>query len=380
MMMSNKNRVLFIQPDAAPYRTALYQHLAERYDITVAYVAPQDPKRRWILSPDARFREHRLGCLRISLGGKDVRMAFRGIFGLIKAAEVVVLCTNGPDTLSYILAGMISRLLGKRTICLVSINAEYRFVRASVPSSNSLNALLRWLCCLPLKLSDGGIGYCKSSEQLSRRLKLPCVSSSQYYPLREEYGPFTEQDVRDRIEARKNDSVIRVCILGYVSPRKGVKEALAALRDHKLLEGLSIEVVGSVDEESEYGKEVLSFEGENVTFCGNFNSQEKRALFQRVDAMLFPTFHDSWGHVVSEAMYFGVTVVASEHSMAARDLLKNSVNGFVYRDEAELMKAMMVVRARTMALDIGICARRDIENFNASSLEAWEAVLAGRLN
>src|SRR5262249_6813203 len=62
-----------------------------------------------------------------------------------------------------------------------------------------------------------------------------------------------------------------------------------------------------------------------------FQSQQKlAALYDLCDLFVLPSEHETWGLVVNEVMNAGKAVIASDRVGAARDLVQDGVNGFVY--------------------------------------------------
>jgi glycosyltransferase involved in cell wall biosynthesis len=62
-----------------------------------------------------------------------------------------------------------------------------------------------------------------------------------------------------------------------------------------------------------------------------FQSQQKlAALYDLCDLFVLPSAHETWGLVVNEVMNAGRPVIASDRVGAARDLVREGVNGFVY--------------------------------------------------
>jgi glycosyltransferase involved in cell wall biosynthesis len=60
---------------------------------------------------------------------------------------------------------------------------------------------------------------------------------------------------------------------------------------------------------------------DNVQFTGALPPEEVPAYYRCADLLVFPTLHDVWGLVVSEALWSGLPVLASKHADCASELL-----------------------------------------------------------
>jgi len=68
----------------------------------------------------------------------------------------------------------------------------------------------------------------------------------------------------------------------------------------------------------------------NVHFTGFRNQTELARFFTAADIFVLPSGLERWGLVVNEAMCFGLPIIASDQVGAARDLVREGENGFVY--------------------------------------------------
>jgi glycosyltransferase involved in cell wall biosynthesis len=66
----------------------------------------------------------------------------------------------------------------------------------------------------------------------------------------------------------------------------------------------------------------------NVEFLGAIDNEAIPEYYFNADAFILPSLSESWGLVVNEAMAAGLPVLLSYTVNAARDLLKEGVNGF----------------------------------------------------
>ena len=119
---------------------------------------------------------------------------------------------------------------------------------------------------------------------------------------------------------------------------------------------------------------VLNFTG-FIPYCDLPN------IYARTDLLVFPTFADTWGLVVNEALAAGVPVLGSLYSQAVEEMIEDEVNGWtfcpddpvgVYRaiDRAlstspdKLLKMREIARKRALALAPGIVAEKILQVFD----------------
>ena len=70
---------------------------------------------------------------------------------------------------------------------------------------------------------------------------------------------------------------------------------------------------------------------ETVRFLGFRNQQELPLLYAMADLLVLPSLREPWGLVVNEAMAAGCAILASDRVGAAKDLVRDGVNGAVFR-------------------------------------------------
>ncbi|MBO9998479.1 MAG: glycosyltransferase family 4 protein [Cyanobacteria bacterium SID2] len=122
----------------------------------------------------------------------------------------------------------------------------------------------------------------------------------------------------------------RFLYVGSLIPRKGVDSWLKACVELDRLEigDYSIVIVG----DGERREELETFCRDNglekrVRWMGRVPYDRLGAYFQQADVFVLPTFEDTWGMVVLEAMVLGKPVLCSEYAGAV-ELIRNGENGY----------------------------------------------------
>lgn len=132
--------------------------------------------------------------------------------------------------------------------------------------------------------------------------------------------------------------------VGRLVREKGVFELLSAYAklDASLRRRVGLVFVGDGVCRGPLEEEAASISPGVVRFAG-FAQREQLAIFYALAEMLvLPTYADTWGLVVNEAMACGLPVILSRAAGCAADLLKENWNGLLVppRDVASLTAAM----------------------------------------
>lgn len=120
--------------------------------------------------------------------------------------------------------------------------------------------------------------------------------------------------------------------VGLLINRKGLKyliEAFARLR-REGYESFTLVIVGDGPRRVEFEK--LAIEkgiDKHVKWMGWVDYSSLGCYFHSSDIFVFPTYEDTWGLVVLEAMAFGKPVICSQLA-GAMEMVKNGENGFTF--------------------------------------------------
>jgi glycosyltransferase involved in cell wall biosynthesis len=122
----------------------------------------------------------------------------------------------------------------------------------------------------------------------------------------------------ERSKKRPRGAVPRVLYVGVLSKAKGITvllEACRKLRDKGV--SFELDLVGQFESAS-FEKAARRFLEENrlgdtVRFCGVRIGDAKWEIYNQADLFCFPSFHETFGLVLLEAMQFALPVVASRY-------------------------------------------------------------------
>ncbi len=132
--------------------------------------------------------------------------------------------------------------------------------------------------------------------------------------------------------------------VGQLIERKGLRPFLSALNEWAGTHpdrSVTLDLVGDGPlrtslEKFSANKNLL------IKFHGNVSYEDTVAFYARAGILILPTWADTWGLVVNEAMASGVPVLGSLYSQAVEELVKEGSTGWCFRPDkqAEMMDAI----------------------------------------
>lgn len=170
--------------------------------------------------------------------------------------------------------------------------------------------------------------------------------------------------------------------VGRLTEVKNIPTLLAAYAQYRSGASRPWELVIVGDGSQRQRLETLA--GEGVVFAGSRQIHELPTFYGRAGAFVLPSWKDTWGLVVNEAMAAGLPVLVSSRAGCAPDLVDVGRNGWTFQPDApdDLARRLAEVstlpeteRASLGRRSQAIIASYRPENF-AKSL--WEAIEAGR--
>ena len=136
--------------------------------------------------------------------------------------------------------------------------------------------------------------------------------------------------------------------VGRIIPRKGLNLLLEACKILKQqgYQNFTLLIVGEGEQRPELEDFCKNQNLEDyVKWMGKVDYQDISSYFQAADVFVMPTFEDTWGVVVLEAMIFGKPILCSRGA-GSSELVIHGVNGYIFdplkpKLQAELMSKFM---------------------------------------
>ncbi len=159
------------------------------------------------------------------------------------------------------------------------------------------------------------------------------------------FTEFIEYDLDKLFALKKNNKVLTVLWAGRLIDCKH-PEACLTLAERLKTDGIDfkINIIGNGDMETWLKEQIkLKRLEDTVELLGSMSPQEVRRNMNSADIFLFTSdFNEGWGAVLNESMNSGCAVVVSHAIGAAPFLVKDGVNGLIYKngDDEGLYRAV----------------------------------------
>ncbi|MCK4442467.1 MAG: glycosyltransferase family 4 protein, partial [Sulfurovaceae bacterium] len=141
---------------------------------------------------------------------------------------------------------------------------------------------------------------------------------------------------------------------------KGIKDLIEVFVELNL-DNATLKIVGGEGNALSYIKEHLSF---TIEYIPHLNHDELKKLYQESSIFVLPTYMDSFGQVIFEAMSCGTPVITTTHSGAPGIIIDNQ-NGFIIspnNQKALKEKILYFYHNRDEIERMGKNARKSVEN------------------
>ena len=161
--------------------------------------------------------------------------------------------------------------------------------------------------------------------------------------------PYFSDLARFALPAARTRSRERIVLFsGSLIRRKGVDTLAAAFR--QVASGrpdLRLVFVGDGEERERLAAQLEGCK-DQVTFTGFQSWDALPAFYQQADLLCVPSRHDGWGLVVPEGLAAGLPVIGTRQTGAARELLRDGMNGWLI----EAGNVQSLVEALRQAADL----------------------------
>jgi glycosyltransferase involved in cell wall biosynthesis len=170
--------------------------------------------------------------------------------------------------------------------------------------------------------------------------------------------------------------------VGRLVREKGVFELLSAYAnlEENLRGGVGLVFVGDGECRQKLEEQAISIPHGTIKFAGFAQREQLGAYYGLAEMLILPTYTDTWGMVVNEAMACGLPVIISRVAGCAADLVREDWNGIlvVPRDVPSLEQAM-----RRLATDSSLCKRmgtHSAEHIRSYSPKVWSDSVASAMH
>ena len=221
------------------------------------------------------------------------------------------------------------------------------------------NAFYRWVEKKYLKSVDGFIFNSQTTQNTVNSLLVNSKPSITAYPPTDRFG---EAISEDEIIERAKSEALRILFLGNVIYRKGLHTLLKAISIQPT--AFSLDVVGSLDSEPEYAKQMQEFITANnfssfVFYNGPLDKEPLLGKLERAHVLVVPSSYEGFGIVYLVGMCFGLPAIATTAG-AASEIVSDGVDGFLIEPEnANILAGRLTVlnERRDVLIQMSLAAR-----------------------
>jgi glycosyltransferase involved in cell wall biosynthesis len=363
-------RLVIVTEIIAPYRIPVFNALAAHGDILphIIFLSENDPAlRQWhVYKDEIRFSYEVLPSWRRRVGQYNLLLN-RGMSAALRRADPHAVLIGGY---SY-LASWQAALWAKRHDVPLLLWSE-----STAHDQRRRHALVEFAKLRFRRLCRAFVAAGKSSREYLLSLGAPERSvfiapdavDVQFYSTEAEKARQHPDDVR----ARHGLPSRYFLFAGRLVKEKGVFDLLSAYAalDESTRSQIGLVFVGDGPVRSELVQRAAEIRRGVVKFCGWVHREQITEIYALAEALIFPTYTDTWGLVVNEAMACGLPIVASEVAGCVPDLVEDGWNGFIIAPRAieGLVRTMNMLASRPeLAAQMRSRSRQRIQAYTPQS-------------
>ncbi len=368
-------RIAILTEIPAPFRTPLFNVLAERDDIEldVFFLAERDPVRpHYRLFPDEmRFRWQVLPGRELVRGGRWVVLS-RGVARRLLRLRPGVVVVGGWSQPAFWVALVAARLLRAPLVAWVESTA--RDARSGGGALERAKRAMIARCAGFLVPGRASQEYLESLGVPAERIEI-APNAVDVSIFRDAVAAARAAEGRDGLRARLGvpPEGCLVLAVGRLAPEKGIDVLLAAARTLETAgSAVQVAVVGGGPEEAALRAAAPAC----VRFTGPLGRDELVPWYAAADVFALPSRSEQWGMVLNEAAAAALPIVAGDAAGAAWSLVDDGVSGFrVPSGDAPALAQALAALAADPALRERAGARSAALGAEHSA-EAWAAGVA----
>lgn len=374
-----KRRLVILTEIISPYRIPLFNCLAQDagVDLHVIFLSENDPGlRQWrVYKEEIRFSHEVLPSWRRRVGKFNVLLNGGVMHALQQATPQAILCGG----YSYVASWQ------------ALVWARFRSVPFLLWSESNLydarrgHALVEMLKAEFLNNCDGFVvpGQAAKEYLSAHNIRSDRIFTAPNAIDNDLFCSLAEAARQDATAARRDlDLPSRyILFVGRLVQEKGVFELLHAYAtlDQSLRRQIGLVFVGDGPCRAELQKQASAVTDGAIRFPGFAHREQLPAYYALAELFVLPTYTDTWGLVVNEAMACALPVIVSRVAGCASDLIRQHWNGLLIEPKniSSLNSAMANLATRAdLCASMGTHAREHIAQY---SPEAWSRAIADAL-
>lgn len=316
-------KILVVSSYPAPYRVAVFQGLAETYEMEVYFEFNQDQNRNadWFVQ-NGNFQV---------LDHEESRRRFAVALAHLREYDLALAYDYNNAN-----AGRLIRACIRQRIPY-GINCDGAFIRKN------------WLKDLVKRYYISHARVCFASGSHAEAYFLHYGADPKRICFHR-FTSLTEADILSSMPGEEEKTALRrslgladrktVLTIGQFIPRKGFDILLQAWEQAD--PAWQLVLIGGGEQEGAYRQQIADKGLSGVVIRGFMAKDEVFQYYRAADLFVLPTREDIWGLVINEAMACGLPVVSTDQCIAAAELVEEGRGGYVVpaEDAGALAEAM----------------------------------------
>jgi len=336
-----KRRVVILTEIIAPYRTPVFNALAAHPDVDlhVIFLSETDPGlRQWqVYRDEIRYSYEVLASHRQRMGSFSVLIT-RGMRAALEKSSPQVIVAGGYN---YLAMWQAQRWAGAHGV---------PFLLWSESNVGDARRNFWWVEAAKRKFIRSCQGYVVPGSSAAAYLKTFGVAERRIFvaPNAVDVGRFARaaDAARGETGLRKRLGLPERYLLfvGRFVQAKGVFDLLEAYAKlpREMRQAVGLVLTGDGPEREQLAERSRKIESGSVVLTGFLQRDDLPAVYALAEALVLPTYSDTWGLVVNEAMACGLPVIVTRAAGCVTDLVGDGENGYVVGvGDAEGLSAAM---------------------------------------
>lgn len=322
-------KILLLSNTIAPYRIPVFNYLARKANITFVFLSGMlknlKLKVHW---DEIKFHYQILSGKQIFFGHSESPLRLnRGFLRLLIKENPDVIVASGYNYIESIF-GLIYAKLKNRRFVLWSGSTPQSSRSRNFAIMKMKRTIIR-KCNSFLAYGSDAADYLIAYGADKNTIVTSCntVDLQAFHLKSKEFFPN-----RELFKRQHNLPCLNILFSGQLIPRKNLPTLIKAFR---LLgrTDCGLIILGDGYKQDEYITYCKDHGIANVFFKGHQDFPELIKYYVVSDLFVLPSYREVWGLVINEAMSCGLPILCSNRAGAARDLVKDEVNGYTFNPE-----------------------------------------------
>ena len=324
-----KRRLILITEIISPYRIPLFNALAQRpeVDLHVLFLGENDPSlREWrIYWEEIRFSFEVLPSWRRRVGRYNALLNAGVLSALKKHKPDLILCGGYNYVASW---GALWWARNRKVPFLLWSESNGEDQRRQLPAVEFLKRQFLRRCSGFVVPGRAAFDYLKGQQVSDQPIFMA--------PNAVDNKAFANASKAARARATVHREELGLpqryyLFVGRLVPEKGVFELVNAYAklSAQLRQQIGLVVVGDGPIRQQMQQLAAGVSPGNIVFSGFVHQEELGIYYGLAEALVLPTYTDTWGMVVNEAMACGLPVIVSRLAGCTTELIRDGWNGFL---------------------------------------------------